>query len=296
MAALGLVHVVRRHQDRGAGVGELEQPLPEIAPRFADRPRWSARRGTAAPVRGCTAPASASRCFWPPLSVPASCCCRSSNRYCWISASMRCARRRARDVLDGGEELEVLAHGEVLVQREPLRHVADARAQRLGLARHLQAQHLDARRRSASAGRTACGSSSTCPSRSARGSRSTLRLRQCRGRRGRPRPGRRSACVRPRARMRDGSPRSSCAAHVRQLDPHRQARPAASPHLRSSCDLGQVTQARGVLADQRVVRREARARCGSRARCRSKALSLARRRCTRAASPTCTFARCCSGT
>src|SRR6187549_181877 len=32
VAALGLVHVVSRHEDGGAGLGELEQPLPEIAP------------------------------------------------------------------------------------------------------------------------------------------------------------------------------------------------------------------------------------------------------------------------
>ena len=31
MAALGLVHVVRRDQDGGALIGELEQALPEIA-------------------------------------------------------------------------------------------------------------------------------------------------------------------------------------------------------------------------------------------------------------------------
>ena len=34
MAALGLVHVVGGHQDRGAGVGKLEQLFPEIAARF----------------------------------------------------------------------------------------------------------------------------------------------------------------------------------------------------------------------------------------------------------------------
>src|SRR5690606_13238509 len=38
---------------------------------------------------------------------------------------------------------EVLAHGEILEQRELLRHVADALSQRLGLARDRQAEHLD---------------------------------------------------------------------------------------------------------------------------------------------------------
>jgi ABC-type Na+ transport system ATPase subunit NatA len=35
------------------------------------------------------APANASRCFWPPLRVPASCFCRSSKWYCAMSVSMR---------------------------------------------------------------------------------------------------------------------------------------------------------------------------------------------------------------
>src|SRR3546814_6712714 len=45
--------------------------------------------------------------------------------------------------LHGGEEFEVLAHGQVAEQRELLRHVADAAAQLLGLCGDAQAQHLD---------------------------------------------------------------------------------------------------------------------------------------------------------
>ena len=41
---------------------------------------------------------------------------------------------------------QVLAHAQVLVEREALGHVADAPAQRLGLAGHAQAEH---RRRAA---------------------------------------------------------------------------------------------------------------------------------------------------
>ena len=54
-------------------------------------------------------------------------------------------RLRARLVqpLHRGEEFEVLAHGQVLEQRELLGHVADAQAQRLGLFGDAQAQHLD---------------------------------------------------------------------------------------------------------------------------------------------------------
>ncbi len=52
-------------------------------------------------------------------------------------------RLRARDVLHRSEELEVLAHGEILEQRELLGHVSDAPAQCLGLLGNPQAQHLD---------------------------------------------------------------------------------------------------------------------------------------------------------
>src|SRR5690606_3454521 len=53
------------------------------------------------------------------------------------------ARLRLRHVLHGGEELQVLAHGEVAEQRELLGHVADAAAQRLGLLGDAQAQYFD---------------------------------------------------------------------------------------------------------------------------------------------------------
>ena len=97
----------------------------------------------------------------------------------------RCARDRtpaerrrcaaARSCFDSPKmramNVQVLGDREVLPQRELLRHVAEPRAHALGVARHLVAQDLDAARRRHAAGRTACGSSSTCPSRSARGSR-----------------------------------------------------------------------------------------------------------------------------
>src|SRR2546427_6758875 len=42
----------------------------------------------------------------------------------------------ARQVLDGGEELQVLAHRQVFVQRKALGHVADAAAQRFRSEEH----------------------------------------------------------------------------------------------------------------------------------------------------------------
>ena len=53
------------------------------------------------------------------------------------------ARLRLAEPLHGRQEFEVLAHAQVLEQREPLGHVADPPAQRLGLLRDAQAQHLD---------------------------------------------------------------------------------------------------------------------------------------------------------
>ena len=90
-----------------------------------------------------TVPASARRCFWPPDSVPASCL------RCWPKPEAldelvdARPRLRARHVVHGGEEREVLVDREVFVQRELLRHVADAALQRLGVARDLVAEHVD---------------------------------------------------------------------------------------------------------------------------------------------------------
>jgi hypothetical protein len=53
------------------------------------------------------------------------------------------ARRGARHLVHGREEVQVLADRQVLVQREALRHVADAPLQRLGVAGNLVAEHVD---------------------------------------------------------------------------------------------------------------------------------------------------------
>ena len=44
------------------------------------------------------------------------------------------AQALAGEPVDAGEEVEVLAHGQILVEREPLAHVADVPADRLTLA------------------------------------------------------------------------------------------------------------------------------------------------------------------
>ena len=81
MAALGLVHVVGRHQDRGAGVREVEQLFPESARRDSGSTALVGSSRNSSSGACTTAPASARRCFCPPLMVPASCdACASGRR------------------------------------------------------------------------------------------------------------------------------------------------------------------------------------------------------------------------
>ena len=89
-----------------------------------------------------------------------------------IAASRRSRSSRAREAVDAGEEVEVLAHGQVLVERELLAHVADAAggSPRLRCATSRPSTRGRALP-SARAGRTGCGSASTCPSRSGRAGR-----------------------------------------------------------------------------------------------------------------------------
>ena len=124
-----------------------------------------------------TVPASASRCLWPPLIVPASCVALLGEPIAFEQLLDPRARRAARrQLVHGREEVQVLEDREVLVEREALRHVADVALQRLGVARDLAAEHVDLAAASGAGGRRACGSSSTCPSRSDRGSRRPRRV------------------------------------------------------------------------------------------------------------------------
>ncbi len=57
---------------------------------------------------------------------------------------VRSSMSRARHPVEAAEEAQILAHGEVAVEREFLRHVADMRAHRLGLAADVEAGHRGA--------------------------------------------------------------------------------------------------------------------------------------------------------
>ena len=73
-AALGLVEIRRRHEDREAATEELGEQLPELAARHRDRRRSSARRaaGSSARARACR-PAPASASCRPTGDRPAAC-------------------------------------------------------------------------------------------------------------------------------------------------------------------------------------------------------------------------------
>ena len=115
--------------------------------------------------------ASARRWRWPPESVPArwSRAGRGGTRA--SSASTRCAPARGRQRVDLAHEVEVLAHGELFVEREALGHVADLAAQLVRVARDRGSPSTRASPALGAAGRIACGSWWSCPSRSGRGSR-----------------------------------------------------------------------------------------------------------------------------
>ena len=75
------------------------------------------------------------------------------------------------EAVDAAEEADVLIDGQQLVEREPLRHVADALLHAFRIAGDVDAADERACRTSAAAARTACGWSSTCRRRCCRGSR-----------------------------------------------------------------------------------------------------------------------------
>ena len=141
-----------------------------------------------------TAQASARRCFQPPGSSPREPVLLAlepghADRPGLALARLarRAGRRRRRRSGCSGRTRQVV------VEAEALAHVADAALHAFRVAGHVDAERRSRARSSAPAGRTASGSSSTCPRRSRRGSRRS-RPRRRSARRG-PRPGtRRSAC------------------------------------------------------------------------------------------------------
>ena len=125
VAALRLVHVVRRHQDRGAADRPARTGFPRNRDGSADRRRWSARRAAAARARAASRPPARAA-----ASVRRSWCRRAARAGPQVvlsraARSMRSARSSRVEPEDAAHEIEVLQHREVFPQREALGHVAD---------------------------------------------------------------------------------------------------------------------------------------------------------------------------
>src|ERR1051325_4760972 len=126
-AALGFVHVVRRHEQRHTAAGELEQQVPQLATRDRvdargrlveeDDARAVHERGG---EREALLPSAGERAG---EAVAVRADVREVDRPLDALAALG-----AFQPVDGAEELEVLEHGEVAVERERLRDVADVAA------------------------------------------------------------------------------------------------------------------------------------------------------------------------
>ena len=194
VAALRLVHVVRGDEDRRAAVDEHEQRLPELAPvlrvdgagRLVEEQQLGLvdQRG-----RECEALPLAARERARALIRAVEVIFREQR----VDAP---APVRGRQRVDLADEVEVLAHGEILVEREALGHVADLAAQHVRRRAGSRSRARARCPRSAAAGRTASGSWWSCPSRSGPGSRRSGRAGS-RGRCGRRRRGSPKRRVRP---------------------------------------------------------------------------------------------------
>ncbi len=80
--------------------------------------------------------------------------------------------------IDARDELQILADGEIAIQREPLRHIADIALDLVLLRADVVAKTGALARSRASAGRRACGSSSSCRCRSGRETPGCARARR----------------------------------------------------------------------------------------------------------------------
>ena len=182
VAVLRLVEVVRRDEDRDAGAGQIVDEPPELparqrvhtAGRLVEEDDRRLVENRAA-ERKALAPAGRERAGQRVLAT-------AKTGHVEHEGAPR-GEPLAAQAVDAAEERDVLIDGQLLVEREALRHVADAALDAFGIAGDVDAAD-DARSRTrAAAGRTACGSSSTCRRRCCRGTRRSHR----RGRRTRRR-------------------------------------------------------------------------------------------------------------
>ena len=121
---------------------------------------------------------SASRCRHPPARSRGRASARGrAARPCRGRTRRRASSRAPVEPVDAAEKPDVLIDRQPLVEREALRHVADAALHAFRIAADVDAADVRRARWSASAGRTACGSSWTCRRRCCRESRRSRRAR-----------------------------------------------------------------------------------------------------------------------
>ena len=171
VAVLGLVEIVRRdeHGDADAGRGRSMRLQNSRRDSGSTPPVGSSRKTIGGSWR--IAQPSARRWRQPPARSPRRVCSRPSSPAISSTKRRRASSRRAIEAVDAAEEADVLVDGQPLVEREALRHVADAALDAFRIAADVDAADRRRAARRLAAGRTACGSSSTCRRRCCRGSR-----------------------------------------------------------------------------------------------------------------------------
>jgi hypothetical protein len=145
VAALGLVHVVRGHQDRGASADQREQVFPEIAAvlridragRLVQQQQFRVVQRGGGEREALALPAGKG-----PGAAP----CEGPEVVSADPLLDAPAARRPVEPIDPAHEVEVFVDSQVIPQREALCHIAELAAHRLRLARHRMTEH---RRRAA---------------------------------------------------------------------------------------------------------------------------------------------------
>ena len=142
MTALGLVHVVRRDEDRHATRDQREQAFPEVTPAL-----WiDGARGLVEQQQLGFVQRSRGECKSLPLaSAQRAGALLEQGREIELvrDCGDACATLRSAHPEHLAHELQVLVHREIVPERELLRHVAEARAHLLGIARHVVPQDVD---------------------------------------------------------------------------------------------------------------------------------------------------------
>src|SRR5882762_3165267 len=140
-AALGLVHIVRGDEERDAVAGKLEEQIPELAARdgvdagggLVEEKELGLVQHGAAEGEALLPSAGKLRCE--PSEVGA----EAVELDDFVHAALQAIGRQA---IDAPVKKQILRHGKVVVEAEPLRHVADALAHSLGIFAYIQPEDV----------------------------------------------------------------------------------------------------------------------------------------------------------